>query len=435
CYLVLFYCAADRCDRAVLVTLMIVSGVLSGRIGSAADVGDTMQEGYVAFKQRVATPDGPTWTVLDADYRVVRPIERYLEHLRSTDHSPNTVESYAKGLELWWTFLEARSQSWEAVGVADVGTFLGQLRRGTVGVSVFPSAEVRAAAESTIAVRVRAVMGFYRYQADAGVGVAERLYETVRTRPGSYLPFLEHIARRDGRRRSRIRVRTQPHSIPVLLPEQAAALREAEARWDPALGTWAGELRYRLLWALLEETGLRLGEALRLQHRDWKTGTGDTAVIEVSDRQGHPHGVRAKSGYRRIHVGAELDRLYGEWVWALCEAGADVEVVDWDRLYVFCNLHRGPRFGALRPESVYKHLATMKRRVPGLPEQMTPHWFRHTHATALLLAGTPMHVVSRRLGHADIQTTINTYAHVTEDAELRACADWQAVTKAWGGAR
>ncbi|MEW1843753.1 hypothetical protein AB0392_37915, partial [Nonomuraea angiospora] len=63
--------------------MMIVSGVLSGRIGSAADVGDTMQEGYVAFKQQVATPDGPTWTVLDADYRVVRPIERYLEHLRS----------------------------------------------------------------------------------------------------------------------------------------------------------------------------------------------------------------------------------------------------------------------------------------------------------------------------------------------------------------
>uniref|UniRef100_UPI003F497E59 site-specific integrase n=1 Tax=Nonomuraea bangladeshensis TaxID=404385 RepID=UPI003F497E59 len=93
-----------------------------------------MQEEYVTFEQRVATPDGPTWTVLDADYRVVQPIERYLEHLRPTDHSPNTVESYAKGLELWWTFLDARGQSWDRVGVTDVGTFLGQLRRGAVGV-------------------------------------------------------------------------------------------------------------------------------------------------------------------------------------------------------------------------------------------------------------------------------------------------------------
>ena len=39
---------------------------------------------------------------------------------------------------------------------------------------------------------------------------------------------------------------------------------------------------------------------------------------------------------------------------------------------------------------------------------------RHTHATALLLAGVPVHVVSRRLGHADVQTTLETYAHVTE---------------------
>ncbi|MEU0568115.1 site-specific integrase [Nonomuraea sp. NPDC005983] len=47
------------------------------------------------------------WTVLGEDYRVVEPVERYLQFLRSTDRSPNTVKSYAKGLELWWTFLDA----------------------------------------------------------------------------------------------------------------------------------------------------------------------------------------------------------------------------------------------------------------------------------------------------------------------------------------
>lgn len=43
-----------------------------------------------------------------------------------------------------------------------------------------------------------------------------------------------------------------------------------------------------------------------------------------------------------------------------------------------------------------------------------------------------MHVVSRRLGHADVQTTINTYAHGTEDTELRTWADWQKITQSWG---
>ena len=144
------------------------------------------------------------------------------------------------------------------------------------------------------------------------------------------------------------------------------------------------------------------------------------------------HGMRAKSGYRRIFIGSALDRLYGDWVWALCEAGADVELEDWDGAYIFCNLHRGRRFAPLRPESVYKHLNARKSELPFLQLEMTPHWYRHTHATALLLAGVPMHVVSRRLGHADVQTTINTYAHVTEDAELRACADWQRITQSWG---
>jgi integrase len=56
---------------------------------------------------------------------------------------------------------------------------------------------------------------------------------------------------------------------------------------------------------------------------------------------------------------------------------------------------------------------------------------RHSHATALLLSGVPVHVVSRRLGHADVQTTLNTYAHVTEDAQMRAVAQWKAFTAGW----
>jgi len=47
------------------------------------------------------------------------------------------------------------------------------------------------------------------------------------------------------------------------------------------------------------------------------------------------------------------------------------------------------------------------------------------------LSGVPVHVVSRRLGHLDVQTTLNTYAHVTEDAQMRAVADWKAFTVGW----
>jgi integrase len=39
----------------------------------------------------------------------------------------------------------------------------------------------------------------------------------------------------------------------------------------------------------------------------------------------------------------------------------------------------------------------------------------------------------RRLGHADIQTTLNLYGWVSEDAELRALADWRSFCAGWRG--
>ena len=86
----------------------------------------------------------------------------------------------------------------------------------------------------------------------------------------------------------------------------------------------------------------------------------------------------------------------------------------------------------MRPETVYWLVRRLRRQLAGrVPERFTPHWFRHTHATALLLSGIPAHVVSRRLGHTDVQTTLNIYAWVTEDAELRTVADWRAFTAHW----
>ncbi|HEV7173559.1 site-specific integrase [Pedococcus sp.] len=51
---------------------------------------------------------------------------------------------------------------------------------------------------------------------------------------------------------------------------------------------------------------------------------------------------------------------------------------------------------------------------PMLP-QMRLHDLRHVHATLLLKAGVPVHVVAARLGHADPAITLRVYAHVLRD--------------------
>src|SRR5206468_10976059 len=142
------------------------------------------------------------------------------------------------------------------------------------------------------------------------------------------------------RREAVIRVRRAGRAAPpILTPEQIERICEACASWDPDTRQWRGSVRNRLLWMLLAETGVRLGEALGLQHRDWHTGCGDTPFVEVVPRE-HPHGVRVKGGFRRVYVSDELDRLYGEHVWRLCEAGADLATDDFYAGYVFVNLER-----------------------------------------------------------------------------------------------
>ena len=45
---------------------------------------------------------------------------------------------------------------------------------------------------------------------------------------------------------------------------------------------------------------------------------------------------------------------------------------------------------------------------------ISPHGLRHTHCSLLFEAGATLKEVQDRLGHSDIKTTMNIYAHVTE---------------------
>ena len=50
------------------------------------------------------------------------------------------------------------------------------------------------------------------------------------------------------------------------------------------------------------------------------------------------------------------------------------------------------------------------------------HDLRHTHATILLALGVDVKTISERLGHSDIQTTLNIYADVLKELD-RASAE------------
>lgn len=371
-----------------------------------------------------------SWTVLGADHLPVGPVEEFLEHQRADGASPHTVRAYAQGIRQYWDFLELVGVDWREVTAKLFGGFRRWLATGLLP-GVVPLAEPEAVRSSaTVESRSAAVLSFYRFHLDMhDEPAALRLYRPAARggRGGSaYQESLVHLRRHRGTPlrpvfRSR---RSTPRPAPVFTPSQVQAVLDGCAMSGEA--GWVGSVRDRLLFATLHETGMRLGECLGLQHRDWVTGAGGTPHIDVVPRTTHPWGARVKSGQpRRVYVSHELEDLYAEYLWQLCDRGAAEARDPLDQWWVFVNLDRGEAFAAMRPETVYSKVRALKARLgPAVPAQWTPHWFRHSHATALLLAGVPVHVVMRRLGHRDVQTTLSRYGWVTEDAELRALADW-----------
>ena len=57
----------------------------------------------------------------------------------------------------------------------------------------------------------------------------------------------------------------------------------------------------------------------------------------------------------------------------------------------------------------------------------TIHSMRHTHATILLMRGINVKVVSERLGHSNINITLNIYAHVLKAMEETAADMWEEI--------
>jgi integrase len=76
----------------------------------------------------------------------------------------------------------------------------------------------------------------------------------------------------------------------------------------------------------------------------------------------------------------------------------------------------------VHPDTVSSLMAGLIRshnEAQGQAGELLPHArlhdLRHIHATTLLLAGVPVHVVAARLGHADPSITLRVYAHVIRE--------------------
>jgi integrase len=197
-----------------------------------------------------------TWTVIDQCFQTVVPVEEWLESHRHL-WSPNTVRGYATSLAQWWTFLEQRgdAQRWTEVGVPAVSGFLSWLRNGRTVERAVVAPEDGPSPE-TLEARLAALISFYRWhEAVFGVPVARRLMRgSPRRAPARGL--LAHLDARSAPGPSslvRVRRNRRRDRPPLLLPQEIQAILDGCAVFDAASGEWVGNLRDRLIFALLAE--------------------------------------------------------------------------------------------------------------------------------------------------------------------------------------
>ena len=195
----------------------------------------------------------------------------------------------------------------------------------------------------------------------------------------------------------------------------AAHARLARARptiaraWTaPELASFLNSARGQRLHPALHltaHTGMRRGEVAGLKWCDLDPNARRLTIVRtVQCVAGRPveFGVKTPTSRRGIDLDEGTVHQLQRWRRRLHRDGLPAGTEDW----MFCNTTG--RF--LNPESLSQLFGRLVKRSP-VPT-IRFHDLRHTHASLLVAAGTPIKVVSERLGHAHPGFTMKTYQHV-----------------------
>lgn len=157
-------------------------------------------------------------------------------------------------------------------------------------------------------------------------------------------------------------------------------------------------------------TGMRKGEINALK---WSDLENDVIHVRrsISQKNGYEESPpKNESSYRSLRIPMVVLNILNE------HRAATMKNFQYSENLRIC--------GAIKPipDTTLENRNQFYAEKAGLPH-IKIHDFRHSHATFLINSGVNILEVSHRLGHSDIKTTLNIYAHLypsTEEAALKA---------------
>lgn len=161
--------------------------------------------------------------------------------------------------------------------------------------------------------------------------------------------------------------------------------------------------KWYVFFSFLWSTGVRIGEAQGVMYRDINFKNKTVTICKSIDtkQKGIPYVINpTKTKKTRI---LELPSKFIELLKPYYESGKNIDGWSNDK-FLFGFDRPLPNSTIDKARNNYIELSGVKK--------ISSHCFRHSHATYLLSNGIDIKSVSERLGHKDVQETLNTYVHV-----------------------
>lgn len=335
------------------------------------------------------------------------PVARYLKYIDNSGKSFNTQKTYAYALKLYFEYLQEADIDYRNVNINILSDFVGWLRNPYESNKVLTLNPIKSKrTERTVNLNITVITNFYDYlyrTEEINNDMIDKLMKQAFTGGNKYYKsFLYHVNKDKPTSKNILKIKEPRRKIKILTKEEIEKVYNATTN-----------IRDEFLIKLLFETGLRIGEALSLFIEDIIFDHNKGHRIRLVDRGELPNGASLKTGERDIHISQELIDLFDDYAYDILD---ELEI---DTNFIFVKL-RGKNKGQPLDYSCASDLFKRLKNKTGI--DVHAHLLRHTHATIYYQTTKDIKQVQERIGHKQIQTTMNSYLHPS-DEDIR--ASWE----------